>query len=93
MKLGYAQDKGIVNTKGKIPAWYERLKESICEKGSRNLKAHLTVSPLNSVIRPIAPSIAEQSQQPNRTDQYDISSTPPVAVNAPPSAPRITVSE
>ena len=93
MKLGHAQDKGNINTKGKTPAWYERLKESICEKKTCNLKAHLTVSPSNSDSRPIAPSIAEQSQQPNRTDQYVITSTPSIAVNAPSSAPRITVSD
>ena len=69
------------------------LQSFICEEGSHKLLAHLTVSSSKADTHPAPPSIAEKTQTSIRKDQYNISSTPPTISNAPPSAPRLSVSD
>ena len=88
-----AIQKGILSKLGPRPAWYTRLKESICTQDSHTLLPHLYVSPQDNETQPLAPSISARQHSPNRKEQYSISYSTPILPDAPRSAQRVTVSD
>jgi len=88
-------DCGLAPKKLKPPAWFLRLKETLCTQHSLELKPCYTISPLhdNEATQPQPPSIATPKPPSKRTTDYSIESRSCALSEAPENSRRTTISD